>query len=304
MLRSCFCRSKTAIGLDIQSEEIRLLQLRYSNHHISVKQAAVMALPQGAIVDGHIEQAEVVSRCLKTLIKNTQTTGHAATIALPAHCVISNKLQMPSDLKALEREAEIEDNLEMNFPDLPDELMYDYVVLSTNKTNTENVLLVAARYEQLISFINLVEGAGLKLKCIDVDVYALTRAVEFAIDRVNTLQMILFADMNDPIAQVIIAYKNEIVFHRQLINKSILEIGHEIKHGLQLCDKNFADVKIQKIYLSGFVSVLPDSINKELAIETEYINPFEKMSYLKEFSTISKKMLLSCGLALRGGRND
>ncbi len=293
-----FFRSKTSIGLDIQPDEIRLLQLRSAGKQLSATAAAVMPLPEGAVIEGQIQQPDTVRQCLKHLIQHTQTAGKTVTIALPAQCVISKKIQLSADLEAAALVAEIDDNLSNYFPGTQG-LAYDYAPL-----NTDTILLVAARDEQLIATVNVVEQAGLKVKCMDVDVYALTHAVEFSIDQCNRSQLIAFVDMNDPVAQLIIAYHNEILFHRQLRNKTIPEICSQIQFGLQFCYNHCVKIDIQKIYLSGSAAILSTAIESQLSIPTEYINPFEKMSYPPELATHFEKMLLCCGLALRRGALD
>lgn len=298
-MRFDYFYSSTLIGLDIQPNEIRFLELRHLASRVSVAKAAIVDLPRNAIIEGKIQKMEVVSGCLRELMAKTSTTVGTAAVALPAHCVISKKVQLPPALRGIERSAEIAENVSRYFP--KEELMYDYATLSVSEANVEEILLVAARSDQLNSYASVIESAGLKLKFIDVDVYALARAMVFNTDFSNSGQMMTFLDVGECITQLVVADYNEVVFHQQIQNTAPQEMVRQINYALQLYQTNERKVKMNnKMYLSGMMTDFTDTLSAELPFDTHYINPLTKIHNSEGWKFLSEKMLLCCGLALRG----
>lgn len=306
MLRFDHFLSAPLIGLDIQATEICFLQLRRVKQEISIEQAARISLPIGAIIDGKIQQFDVVSESVHKLVQQTKMRGCGTAIALPTQCVITKKIQLPRSLCESGIAKEITENLHSYFPNVTDALAYDFTVLYEADNPSDNVLVTATRYDQLTSYVGVIEQAGLKVKIVDVDIYALIRAIRFAIPDMANWEVMTLLNIGDIVTQLIVTHKNEIIFHQQFINGGIKDICIQIKCVLQMYFSNYKQLQIHRILLAGVVAGLTEIttyIYQELAIETQYINPFDLMSISSSVPAkqlLSNKLLVCCGLALRG----
>ena len=127
MFRRHFFGSRTTIGIDIQSQEIRFIQLEQSKEKLRILQAKVTPLPKKVIDNGYIEEEKTLKTILKNIAKETKTKGQSAIFAMPAHTLIIKKMSFARGLKKVEQMAEIADHLAIHFPQWA-ELTYDYVM--------------------------------------------------------------------------------------------------------------------------------------------------------------------------------
>jgi type IV pilus assembly protein PilM len=168
-------RSRALVGIDIHASEIRLLQLRRRHCGFSVEKVGNALLPAGAVLDGKIKQLDSVAAVLKNLVITTRTQGASAAMALPVSAVISKRVVVPTAaLQSRSRE-----QFQAYFPGVQDALCFDYAITGKVESNTADIFLIAAKLESLNDYLLLAEHVGLKIKIIDVDSYALTRAEEF-----------------------------------------------------------------------------------------------------------------------------
>jgi type IV pilus assembly protein PilM len=167
------------LGLDIQAEEIRLLQLQGTLKKKRIKEAITLDLPPGAVIDGKIQEAEVVGDCLQELVQQHKLQAFKVAIALPEPCVVSLRIFVAKGLSESELETEIVSHLSHSIPSTAEGLCYDYVVVNSSDAMQDEMLLVATSYANLNIPLSVVQKAGLKVQVVDVDRYALDRANQF-----------------------------------------------------------------------------------------------------------------------------
>jgi type IV pilus assembly protein PilM len=289
------------IGLDIQADELRLVQLHRLKHTLLVENIGLIPIPRDVISEGRLQRPEQVTAHLHEWVESTPLKGTSAAIAMPAYCVISKRIQLFSGLRDIEREAEIAIHLKHYFPGIAEELCFDYVLLESEDTLHDHFLLVAARHEQLSCYVEAVENAGLKVKIVDVDIYALAR-------NITKNETMVLLDIGTITSQFVVIYKNEILFFQQMMNRDLAELKNELKRVLQLCYSTHRFLKIKKIYLTGRADdfrLLASHIQNEFAIHVDFVNPFHNISFLnpkdKEICLHSpSRMAVSCSLAIRG----
>lgn len=164
------------LGLDIQADEIRLIQLQRSKKKWGIKQALAQSLPAGAVIDGKIQVAEVVSDRLQELVQSSKLQECGVAIALPIHCVTTKRISVIKGLHESELEAEVISHLSHCFPSVTEGLCYDYGMFGSNDEMQNDVFLAATSFTCLNIHVTAVQNAGLKVRVVDVDQYALARA--------------------------------------------------------------------------------------------------------------------------------
>lgn len=179
MLNSIRFWPQPLLGLDIQAEEIRLLQLQGTLKKKTIKEALQMPLPQGAVIDGKIHQSEIVADCLKELIHKHKLHSSKVAIALPEQCVMTQRISVAKGLNATELEAEMIQYISHAFPHLSKGVCYDYLIVDSSHAMQDEVLLVATSSVNLTIPLSIVQDSGLKVQVVDVDQFALDRANRF-----------------------------------------------------------------------------------------------------------------------------
>lgn len=172
MLRFARAKEPTLVGLAMHQDRISMVKLKHKN---ILEAFAIADLPQGWLVDGKINHVEEVVQLIRNLIIDFQAENCCAAIGLPVSLVISKRIKVAACLSDAERVADIKDNLPHYFPGIKEPLSFDFIPLEENHEDDE-VLLVAARSGQVDAYVSVAEQAGLKVRVVDVDIYALSRA--------------------------------------------------------------------------------------------------------------------------------
>jgi len=298
-LQSLLLKTPTLVGLDIQADAIRLLQLRLIKKpfkKIIIEQAIKIALPTGAIILEKIQQPELVSDCLRELVARRKLKNIHVIIALPAQYVTSKRIQLTKELGELERETEIEDNLTHYLPNISGDFCYDYVKLDTHNETQDNIFLVAASIDSLNSYRDIIKKSGIELSIVDIDSYALARAVCLS----PTLQVIktkIILDFSSSVMRLMLLHHNEIIFHQ------IISHDHEkLNRAIQLCLSSYHQFTICNIFLSGFEqdsSGIFKFLKKTFSINIQSINIFENIVIPPDIASEKNKWSIAFGLALR-----
>jgi type IV pilus assembly protein PilM len=301
VLRPLFFQKSTLVGLDIQTDAIRLLQLRVIKKQLLIEEAIMMALPAGAIIPGKIQQPELVSDCLRALATRSKIKKLSAAIALPAEYVTSKRIQLNKELCETEREAEIEDNLSHYLPSLSGELFYDYIKLDAHNEIQDNVFLAATQRAQLNIYVSMVENAGIPVSIVDVDIYAIARAVCFSIVDSTKTKLILDLDLNT--ARFMLLNQNEIIFYQSISRQDVKAFYAQLKHAIQLCLSTYHQFSIGKIFLSGSAQDTFEIISlmeKNFSMEAHYVDIFRNVLFSQETGLKENLSSIVYGLALRG----
>ncbi len=171
-------KSATLAGLDIGSSSIKLLELSAgSNDEYSLDSYTIVPLPEDAIVEKEIKDVAGLTEAVITALERVKLNSNAAALAMPSSLVITKIIQMDAVLKDTELESQIQLDANRYIPYPLEEVSLDFEVLGPNeKDETKiDVLLAASRTEQMEQRVDAVEEAGLKIKVVDVESYALER---------------------------------------------------------------------------------------------------------------------------------
>lgn len=281
----------TLIGIDIQSHEIRIMVLSHTKKSIRIEKMGYQALPEGAIQNGKIKIFKEVCATLAKLTAEMRVHKGAVAIAMPAASVV-NKSIPALPLKHAALDAEVAAHLKTYFPGVTEDLCYDYI-----KLNPQSLLIVAARSAEVMPYINLVEQVGLQVKIVDVDLYAVLRAVTFAIaKKLQTLVILHFSAMK---VEWILFHDSETLFYQQW--PMDIDIALQCKSAFQLCSITHSTVLIQEIFLTGNkdkARAVSHAIEALLKIKTHLPDPFVHLAFPPQ-SACPSRFIVALGLALR-----
>jgi len=160
------------LGLDITTSSVKLIELAMAGGQYRVEAYAAEPTPQNAINEKAIVDAEAVGEAIRGA-----KSGEVA-VAISGDAAITKVIQMPRALRTGELEAQVEMQADQYIPFPMDEVSYDYEVLGPNDKDPESndVLLVATRTENVEQRQAAVKSAGLAARIVDVEAFALENA--------------------------------------------------------------------------------------------------------------------------------
>ena len=171
-------KNQSAIGLDIGSNTIKLVQLKRSNQGLSLENFAITELAPEAIYEGGIHDTTEVANTLQKLISDLQIKSKQVAISIGGHSVIVKKITLPA-MTDEELAESINWEADHYIPyDLVD-VYLDYQILQVRADQGQmDVMLVAAKREVVDQYVNVVRQAGLKPVVVDTDCFAMQNSFE------------------------------------------------------------------------------------------------------------------------------
>lgn len=164
--------ASSLLGVEIASNSIRMLQLRRQRGRLRVAAWACEPIAM-TLANTHLPDAlrEVRRRCA--------TPQRKVALALPASQVICKVCQLPYDATRFDAEAQLLAQVEQLFPFPLDDLALDFQVLGVSAGHPahNDVLVAACRQSQLDPFEQIFSQAGMQVAAVEVDSYALSRAL-------------------------------------------------------------------------------------------------------------------------------
>jgi type IV pilus assembly protein PilM len=288
LLRSPF---SGAFGLDIGDLSIKLVQLApsafYERQYFKIKELRTTSLPPGLIVNGEIQQPELVRKKLLYLLG--KDGGNFKPI--DSSWVVANLPEPKTFLKLIDVESS--DNI-LNSVDvayqakkhLPFELEDTYldwqVIPPTASTNRKQVFIGAIPKVTADAYTYLLESVGLNPIALEVEAAAVSRSMITA-DKDYSGQARAILDLGGTRSSLIIYDNNSIQFSTTL-NFSGEVVTAAIEQGLKIEHAQAEDLKIKNglkydshnpkylTAVSGIAENLINELKTSLLFYKEYFN--------------------------------
>src|SRR6478672_2773007 len=171
-------KHRPLLGLDITTSSVKLIELTMSGGQYRVESYAAEPTPHNAINEKAIVDAEAVGEAIRRAVKRAGAKSSEVAVAISGDAAITKVIQMPRALRAGDLEAQVEMQADQYIPFPMDEVSYDFEVLGPNDKDpdTNDVLLVATRTENVEQRQAAVQAAGLTARIVDVEAFALENA--------------------------------------------------------------------------------------------------------------------------------
>ena len=166
-----------ALGLDIGSSSLKIVQLQRAGNRIVMQQYGSMRIPFGSLEGGAIQNPEVVADHIRRLMSELRIRAKEAAIAVAGQTVIVRHVKFPlMDKKELAEGIKWEAERYIPYP--IDDASVDFEIVSRDESNNEmEVMLVAAQKQLIESHIDCLKLAGIQPIAIDVQPFALIRSL-------------------------------------------------------------------------------------------------------------------------------
>jgi type IV pilus assembly protein PilM len=180
-------KAREVVGLRIGSSQLAAARIA-NNGHAELQQLARTDLDRGIVVNGEVRDAEALTRALKSFFSSNKLPKGAVRLGIASNRIGVRTLDVP----AIDDPAQFENAIRFRAQELlpipVTEAILDHVVLGETAGDdgelVRNILLVFAHRELVDRYVDVCRGAGVRLAGIDLDAFALLRAV--AVPRLDT----------------------------------------------------------------------------------------------------------------------
>lgn len=218
---------KNLVGVDIGSSSIKVCEIKEKRKEArELVRFGYHPLPPQTIVDGHIMNAGAIVEGLEQLFHRVRHRDVALRIS--GHSVIIKKITIPL-MTSAELAEQINWEAEQHIPfDLSD-VQIDYQVLTRHDEQGQmDVLLVAAKKEEIGDLINLTIEAKLRPRIVDLDTFAIQNCYEMAYGLSPDDQTIVLLHIGASITTLNILSRGTTAFTRD-----VLSAGNAITEEIQ-----------------------------------------------------------------------
>ncbi len=234
------------VSLDFQLSYLHIMQLTGTSWPYSIKKADMIELPAAQLSHGKILNWSAFSETLQKLVQKLRIKGCVAYASLPSHLVHIQRVLLPKDLNDQEIEAAIYNEVQRSMPHQVEKLTLDYHTLPSQDTRYQSIQFAIAKEDYIAQLISTIKRASLKLKVIDIDVYALKRALFFTLPQLQHEAVIGIIYSLANFSSLIIFNQAQLIFHERWDNKNY-EDSVQIKNKMELYQTMHAVIPLQHV---------------------------------------------------------
>lgn len=176
-------KSKLAVGLDIGSSSVKLVQLKEKRGGWALQAFGTAPLPPEAIVDGALMNSSAIVQAIQDVIAQQKLKVKDVAIGVRGHSVIIKKISLPR-MSQEELDESIQWEAEQYIPFDIKDVNIDTQILTPegDAAGQMDVLLVAAKKDMINDYTSVCAEAGLTATVVDVDAFAVQNAFEVNYD--------------------------------------------------------------------------------------------------------------------------
>lgn len=270
-------RACAVVGINITPTSLCLVQLKKIKQQYLVEQSAVIALHADVWQNGRETQWSSLADILASTVAKLKLQRKPAVAHLPSHLVRTGSLMLPEGLKSIEIENEIYTYALHDWRAVRENTIVKFKPLAT-MNGYHKIQYVCAEKQDISQYANIVRQAGLKIKIIEVDIYALQRFI-YANSTTdfnrNQAHVIVFATANT--AMMLVVESEQIVFHRKLSLQADITWVVPVKQLLKEFALHFPEVTLRQLILQGQGvddQALLESLSSFTLIKPNYLSSF------------------------------
>jgi type IV pilus assembly protein PilM len=301
-------RAPSLVGLDIQPDGVRLVQLKKNKSTYLLQHMAMRRLPEGVFAEGKIKAWDGLSTVLSELVDTLNLKGASVAISLPVNLVRMQRMSLPSGLSEAEIEAEIDMRMRRDLPGMTEALCMDFQVSAKAHDAQVDVFFAITRQAYVAAYLACLEAVGLKTKIVDVDIYALKRTACFSLQQMP-IDSVMHALMHvgKEVAWLILFNTEDILFYQSWDVLEGVDWLGQMETRMQMVLANVLQTDIHQVHLCAteerFNELLPH-LTPSRARQIDAPNPFARMHTMQNIDTAmlaseGAHFWVACGLAMR-----
>jgi len=167
----------TVAGIDIGSSHIKAVEVEATGTGFRLVNAALQATPVDSCRDGVITNVRDVAQAIRTLLRSANVRSQGAVAAISGSQVIVRQVQLPKMTEASLRKSIRFEAAKYVSASMEDSVVEFEILGDTPDSDQMNVMLVAAPKDLVESRVQVLEAAGVEPVAIDVEAFAIIRAL-------------------------------------------------------------------------------------------------------------------------------
>ena len=169
---------KNLVGVDIGSGSIKICELHEQRKGHVLHTVAYAPLPPQTIVDGHVMNTSLVTETLKRLFAERKIKQRDVAVGVSGQAVIIRKITVPM-MTPEELDEQIQWEAEQHIPFDIKDVQIDYQVLRRHPDRGQmDLLLVAAKRDEIHDHVLFLREAKLRPVCVDIDAFCVQNLFE------------------------------------------------------------------------------------------------------------------------------
>ncbi len=294
-MRFLYRKPTAFVGLSLHARHICLLKLTQQKQTFFIEDFKVSQLPRSLFKADGMDDSSHLRQMIRSMVVAAGAENCLTAITLPASRILSKSVNLASFLEPDECVTEIAMNLAEYLPEIKEDLYFDYA-----KTEFAG-WLIAAKVRDVDTFLAPIESAGLRVRVVDIDEYALCRAMNF-----------LYGYSKKPIALLDLSAQHWLILHHGRVLFSHAFQGRDqetqlldLQEALEQVAINHSLADIEKFYLAGNLTALypvKEWLQALGHFTVEIVNPFQLVQQAKQCSIrpeLTSLGLTAFGLAMR-----
>lgn len=166
------------VGLDIGSSFVKAVELRLAGSDFELAGFGMASLPPGAVEGGEIKQQAAVQAAIRQALEQGRIQATEAIIGMSGGAVIAKRVTLPKMSEA-ELSESIRWEAEQHIPFDIKDVQIDHQVLRRRPDQGQmDILLVAAKREEITDYASLAVDARLRPLVVDIDAFCLQNLFE------------------------------------------------------------------------------------------------------------------------------
>lgn len=207
---------RNLVGVDIGSSAIKIAEIKEGRKGRSLVRFGYHPLPPETIVDGHIMNISAVVEGLEKLFHKSRRRDVA--LRASGHSVIIKKITMPL-MTSAELSEQIVWEAEQHIPFDLAEVHIDYQILHQRPDQGQmDILLVAAKREEIADLANLATQARLRPRVVDLDAFTVQNVFEIGYGVPSPEQTVVLVHVGASISTINILSQGTTSFTRDIAN--------------------------------------------------------------------------------------
>src|SRR6186997_2276347 len=171
---------KNLVGVDIGASGVKVCQVRESRRGLGLMRLGFVPLSSQAIVDGQVMDQAAVIDALQRAFAEAKIRQKECAVSVSGQSVIIRKITTPMMTQA-QLDEQIQWEAEQHIPFDIKDVQVDYQVLRRRpETSQMDLLLVAAKRDQIEDYAQLARSAKLKPVVCDIDAFTVQNLFEYS----------------------------------------------------------------------------------------------------------------------------
>jgi type IV pilus assembly protein PilM len=169
--------AKPTVGICVGAASVTIAEIKKSGKDWKLVRFGISTLPEDAVVNREVFNPVAVTGAIQAAIAQAKITQKMVVTGMGGSSIILKRMTVE-----VQKVSELQDAVfweaEQYLPFDPSEVSMDYHMISRGKDSKTDVLFVAAKLSVMDGFVGAVEGAGLKVKVVDTEYFALQNIFE------------------------------------------------------------------------------------------------------------------------------